>query len=577
MKQTEKLPILILTALAFLLCGCDTVNDLVSRALWKFSDVESDESYRTYAELRDNGELDDDGLYHSEELAALEAAAKEPDGTIHVSFSVNDALGFTYYRDAAMTEALDTNSCWLNPGDAVYASAPDLSNAPALYNFSHFEIRARASEEEAWTGVGTSESIPGLVYAIPNDFNGTDLSILPMGYYEQRTLTLSVRDGDEELTKGFWTVNGKDYGNVTVKVNAQSTCRVVYNYGAYKDSYYFYDSDPECFYDKSSDGTVTFYETPSDKAEVSYTVEMHPYTSLLIQNGASDDKNWFESLWSFLTDADRSVYELENVVTLLEVNGSPAVNKLTGEECRLEKLKAGDEVRVRVPLNMKLTGTGVAISKPTVVSGSREYILTIPYELDENRRAAVTPRNSEDGEYHAPTVKDGTLRLYDKFGNEYLDGSELPGENETVAVEITPDEGMCVYGKHVKNNVYREEMTYSAFVTRFPELTREAEIRPAHAVVLDTTDELGSCTFWIGSEAVEGPVLLRDDDNFELDYTLNNTRYEIIYEYGDPVPMDGSSIFSVTRDIEINDSLDGRTLRCRDFVKLAERTTSNVN
>ncbi len=572
MKQTEKLSILILTALAFLLCGCDTVNNYVSRALWKFSDVESDESYRAYAELRDNGELDDDGLYHSEELAALEAAAaKETEGAIHVSFAVNDALGFTYYRDAAMTEALDTNSCRLNPGDAVYASAPDLSNAPVLYNFSRFLIRARASEAEEWSVVGTSDSVPGLVYAIPADFTGADLSILPMGYYEQRTITLSAMDGDKELLKGFWTVNGKDYGNVTVKVDAQTTCQVVYNYGAYKDSYYFAGSEPECFYDKSSAGTVTFYETPSDKAEVSYTVEMHPYTSLLIQNGASENKNLLESFWSFLTDREQSVFELQNVILLLELNGSPVVNKLTGEECLVEKLKVGDELRIRVPLNMKLTGTGITIPKPSVVSDAREYTLTIPDRPNGEMRIAVTPRNSEDGAYHAPTINDGTLRVYDKFDNEYVEGDEMPGESETVTVEITPNEGKFIYGKHVKNNAYRENMRYSDFLARYPQLIRELEIRPGHEVVLDTTDELGTCTFWVNSESVTGTVLLRDDDFFELDYALNNTRYEIIYEYGDPVPMDGSSIFSVTRDIEINESLDGRTLRCRDFVKLAER------
>ncbi len=477
MKRAKMTPILLLAVLMFMLCGCSTVNEMYQKVLWDLSGVEQDASYQQDVELRDNGQLDDRGLYQSDELKKLKGEEiKKSEGTIHVSFSVNEALGFTYYRDAAMTQPLDTNSCWLNPGDAIYVSAPDLSNAPVLYQFSRFQIRSRVSETAAWRDIGTVDTVPGLVYAIPADFKETDLSILPMGYYEKRTIILSARDGDDELTLGYWTVNGEEYGNTTLKVDAQETCQVVYHYGTFNDSYYFIGSEPECFYNKSSDGTVTFYETPSDKAEVIYTVELHPYTSLLIQNGAKEEKSLPGGLWDWVTGEDQSIFELENLVLLLELNGSRVVNKLTGEEGYLDKLKAGDELRIRVPADMKLTGSGITITKPAFLSNSREYTLTIPWESYEYRRIAVTPRNSDDTPYKAKKLNSCTLRLTDKFDNAYVDGGEQPGENETVKVTIIPDEQMCISGKNVTNNVYRNEMKYSDYLKDFSKIIGNLKI-----------------------------------------------------------------------------------------------------
>ncbi len=474
MKQTKKLTIFIFAVLLFVLCGCDTVNTL----LLQISGVGSDASYQKYVELRDNGELDEKGLYQSEELAAIKAAAaKKPAGTIHVSFAVNELIGFTYYRDEALTEALDTNSCWLNPGDKIYVSSPDLSNAPVLYNFSYFQVRTRVSEAAEWRDVAKVEAVPGLVYEIPVDSKATDISILPIGNYEKRKIILSARDGENELRGGYWTINNdeKQYGNVTVEVDAQKTVEVVYHYEKLKDSHYFVSSDPECFNCKDisedSDGMLTFYEKPSDEAEVTYTVQFHPYTTLQIHNGM--EKGWFEGLFS-----DKSLFELENIILLLELNGSPVVNKLMNEEPSLDKLKAGDELRIHVREDIKLTGTGVTISQPTILSDAREYIVTITDEDCTNRNIAVMERNSDNALYKGKHVPDCTLRLTDKFGNVYVDGGDQPGNDEIVKVTIIPNEQVCFQGKHIKDNVYRDEMKYSDFTKNFTKIVNGLEFVP---------------------------------------------------------------------------------------------------
>ncbi len=523
MKQTKKLTIFIFAVLLFALCGCDTVSYYMSQAveitgiddivedaitenetlsqvnnalvegtedvLLLLSGVPFDESYRQYVDLRDNGELNEKGLYQSEELQELQAAAAvKPDGTVHVSFSVNELIGFTYYLDEAMTEELDPNSCWLNPGDKIYVSEPDYSKAPVLYRFSHFQVRSRVTEAAEWRDAAKVETAPGLVYEIPVDFKGTDISILPMGYYEPRTLILSARDGDHELRGGYWTVNGEEYGNTTVKIDAQKTCEVVYHYEKLKD-YYFVSSDPECYHykdNKDSDhayiedgsGTVTFYETPSDKAEVTYTVQLHPYASLLIQNGV--EKNVFVKAWEGAKDlfsgSDESLYELENLIPLLEQNGKRVVNTLTDDKkATLYDLKAGDEFRVHVRLDMKLTGSGVTISQPTTLSDAREYIVTITDEDCTNRNITVMERNTDDSPYRSKRVPNCTLRLTDKYGNVYVDGGDQPGNDEKVKVTIIPNEQVCFRGKHIKDNVYRDEMKYSDFIKNFTKIVNGLE------------------------------------------------------------------------------------------------------
>ncbi len=518
MKQTKKLTIFIFAVLLFVLCGCDTVSYYMSQAveitgiddmvedaitenetlsqvnnalvegtedvLLLLSGVPFDESYRQYVDLRDNGELNEKGLYQSEELQELQAAAAvKPDGTVHVSFSVNELIGFNYYLDEAMTEELDPNSCWLNPGDKIYVSEPDYSKAPVLYRFSHFQVRSRVTEAAEWRDAAKVETAPGLVYEIPVDFKGTDISILPMGYYEPRTLILSARDGDHELRGGYWTVNGEEYGNTTVKVDAQKTCEVVYHYEKLKD-YYFVSSDPECFYykdNKDSDqayieddsGTVTFDETPSDKAEVTYTVQLHPYASLLIQNGV--EKSLVDKVVSIFSDSDESLFELENVIQEMALNGKRVVNKLTGKEGHLDKLKAGDELRIRVHTDLKMTGSGVTISQPEILPDARVYTVTITDENCTNRNITVMERNTDDSPYRSKRVPNCTLRLTDKYGNVYVDGGDQPGNDEKVKVTIIPNEQVCFRGKHIKDNVYRDEMKYSDFIKNFTKIVNGLE------------------------------------------------------------------------------------------------------
>ena len=415
--------------------------------------------------------------------------------------------------------------------------------------------------------------------AIPEDFTETEISVIPLGGYRSRTVTLSAlyRRGDQEnvLENGAWEINGKRYGNGTVLLDPMGSYRVVYDYGAYKDGWYFAGSEPDSYWDRTSDGTITFLSVPSDAAHVDYKVWLHPYGSMTVGNGVS----FLNPVDSILDGAaaifgNRSVIEIHNIVELIQVNGLSVPNNFSDTEITVPELRAGDQIRIRVPAEYKVIADGMVLPFPELSGGSREYLFSVPDREDMTFRLSVSRRNSAepDGVWHVPSVVRGMLALYDVLGRQYAEGSELPAEDEKVTVEIRPDSGLCIYGKNIKDNVYREEMRFSDFRDNFSEIVKFHPIRPGIMVILDTADDLGECVFWSGNEQIHGQVMLREGQDLQFDYMLRqDAGYEIILapeDRGEAVNI--WSPFAANRQLEVTDALAGMTLRCRDFLTLKE-------
>ena len=215
-----------------------------------------------------------------------------PSGAVRVSFARNDYIRVRYFRDEALTDALPEDGCRLDPGDTIYASEPELLNpSGSLYYFQRFLVREYDAAGRVKRVLAETADAPGPVFRIPEDFTETEISVIPLGGYRSRTVTLSAlyRRGDQEnvLENGAWEINGKRYGNGTVLLDPMGSYRVVYDYGAYKDGWYFAGSEPDSYWDRTSDGTITFLSVPSDAAHVDYKVWLHPYGSMTVGNGVS--------------------------------------------------------------------------------------------------------------------------------------------------------------------------------------------------------------------------------------------------------------------------------------------------
>ena len=553
---------------------------------WEQSGIAEDSDYLEYRKLADSEQLDGDGLFYSPKVEEQLAELESPAGAVHVTFARNDYLKFTYFRDAEMTDPLPAENCRLDPGDAVYASAPVLQNPnSSLYGFSEFQVREYDEKGRMKQVLASVREVPGLVYRIPEDFTGTEISLIPLGYYRNRTVTLSAgyvqADGTrKELENGIWEINGKRYGNMTVELDPMESYRVVYDYGAYKDSWYFAGSSPESYWDRSSDGTITFLAVPSNEEHIDYTVTLHPYGSMRILNGVTF-QNAADAIWDSASAifGNRSVIETKNILSLVQVNGITVINNFSDTEVSVPGLKAGDEILIRVPADLKIIASGVKLPPASVSEASREYRFTVPDTEEMQLLLSVTKRNSAaDGVYHSRKAARGTLTLFDSSGISYTDGSELPAEDEKITVEIVPDADYCIYGKNVKDNIYRAEMSYSDFLNKYEEILESHPIRPGIRVTLETADELGECVFWSGNEQLHGQVMLREGQDLQFDYILRqDSGYEIILapeDRGEPISI--WSPLAANRQLDVDEEMSGKTLRCRDLLTLKEGVHTDV-
>ena len=572
---------------AVLLSGCGSIREKAADLLWNHSGIPEDAEYQQYLELDASGSLDEDGLYRSEviEQQRLEEAS-QPDGAVHVSFARNDHLLIDYYLDEAMTIPLKADSWRLDPGEAVYASMPVPANPnSSLYRFSEFRIREFDNRGNVRDLASVKPDLPGEVYRIPEDFTGTEISIAPLGEYQKRIVTLSAgytrEDGQwTELENGAWEINGTRYGSGMAELDPMGVYRVVYDYSAYKDQWYFVGSSPECYWDKDSDGTITFFAVPSNEERVDYKVTLHRYGSMVIRNGVSY-QNPVDSLLDSASAlfGNRSIIETQNIIDLLQVNGISVINNFSDTEIDIPGLKAGDEVTIRVPAELKVIGSGLAVPRPESKNGGREYRLTIPNADEMNFSLSVGVRNSaSDTPFRSFTVSSGAARIYDASGIEYTEGAELPAENEKVTLEITPDEGYCIYGKNIRDNIYRAEMKYADLLSKYTEILSSHPIRPGIMVTLDTEDELGDCVFWSGNTALSGPVMLREGQDLQFDYMLKqNSGFELILTKEDAAEaVNVWSPYAATRELDVTENMNGKTLRCRDYLTMKEVSATDA-
>ena len=585
-KTTPWILTAIFCAAAALLSGCDRIREKTTELLWDHSGIPENAEYQQYLELDASGDLDENGLYRSEviEQQRMEEAS-EPQGSVRISFARNDHFLIDYYADEAMTIPLKGSEWRLDPGDAVYASAPAVVNQSSnLYRFSEFRVLEFDMAGNAHELASVTPDLPGLVFRIPEDFTGTELSVIPLGKYLKRTVTLNAGFFDENgrrsaLDNIVWEINGTRYGSGSVQLDPMGVYRVVCDYSAYKDQWYFLQSSPESYWNKDSDGTITFFEVPSDTEHVDYQVSLHRYGFLKIGNGI-DTLGGSDSLLDnaaslFLPRHDN---EIQNPIELLQVNGITVSNDFSNSEISIPKLKSGDEVLIRVPEELKVIGSGLHIPQPESKNQSMEYRITIPDTNDMVFSLTVGMRNSESGGlFHPYSVKNGVMRVYDALGVEYTEGSELPYENEKVTVEITPDSGYCIYGKNIKNNSYRADMKYSDLTAKCDGILNDHPIRPGIKVTIDTSDDLGDCVFWSGNAPISGNVVLREDQDLQFDYMLRqDSGYELILTKEDAgEAINVWSPYAATRQMEVTDDLNGKTLRCRDFVTLKEGAPAN--
>lgn len=271
----KRLAVLACALSALTLSACTETDDFILRQ----SGVIPEEDYQKYIELRESGLLDLDGQYIAPAMTA--EPSPEPEG-IHVTFAKNAYMEVEYYLDAELSQPVNLKECYLKPGDCIYSAEPACKHPVTdKYSFDHFSVYAydeagKKGEELFWSDEDAES--PHMVLRIPADYEGTEISVVPLGKYEKRMVKLTdyYETNHQQELDGTWIIddgndgNGLETTDDKVVVSPVTTLAVDYRYDNKK--YEFVSAEPEAFYHEK--GLVKFeFVHPNQNIE-QFSVEL---------------------------------------------------------------------------------------------------------------------------------------------------------------------------------------------------------------------------------------------------------------------------------------------------------------
>ena len=438
-----------------LLSGCAKSEEELEQEIWDKSEISSTDDYLRFLEYKNAGLLDEDGYYSEpvpEEPAEEENA--EPAGQVHVTFAICRYIELAYYSDAAMTVPIDTNRCYLNPGDALYAKVVDISNSNSnLYGLSEFRIMVYDSDGECIDSDSVKYTSEAPIYEIPSDYTGTELSVIPVGEYESRILSLRVFYTDDtgkekSLTgAGTWSVNGAAVTGKTKQVKSYDPYTVEFSYDP--DDYFFVDTSPKSF---KSDvpGSVIFYEvSPAEDSDTNYSVELHPYLKLTLRFSDEAEVTYGQTTKTIRKNKtwETSLLKYGDVITI-DTAGTCSI--VSGDYRHISAAKDPISGGTRYTLTVVPEADNSAAEILTdTVDVTHVYTVTLGTDCDYGSCVYKLDGKKVSGEI---TVQDGqTLTLtykIDKGAGSFSDKSEgiggfvhdlVKSRERTVTIPITAD------------------------------------------------------------------------------------------------------------------------------------------
>lgn len=377
MKKKRSIGIALMLLPFFAGCGFNDGQGALAQRVEQYalqtSGIEEEETYAQYVELKEAEELDEAGYYidsngsaegyQIEQENTEEAPEETPQETkqIRVTLARNGYLAIDYFYDKDMTEPIESNVCYLDPGESIYASLREKTkNAATAYRFKEYRVfeydeegdRKERPELTSTTGTAIADEIE-IALTVPEDFTGTELSVEPVGEYQKREVRLNAYrinpDGSTtRINNGQWLINGVGYADDTVSIAPSESYQVTYQFD--EKTYYAAESSPEWWSEK--EGEITFREVQSFAEVDEFFVGLHPYLSL-----------------EFVGD--------ESKITGVMI-GSDEIAESDRSQ-RLETLKAGDKVSLKLSEGYRLFSNQTELEEPEVLENSvHQYTFTMP-------------------------------------------------------------------------------------------------------------------------------------------------------------------------------------------------------
>lgn len=281
----KKAFVLSLASMCIVLSGCSGVQNSLEQKLTanmrEKSSISTDAGYAQFEEFTAQGKVVD-GYYapNGDAVPLLEQNSEEVQNGIKISFASNSHLNVRYYYDSDFSTEMDSNGCTLSPGSSIYAKLKnDGSVTTNQYGFSSFQIYEYSADGKRTPIAEVPLGEDGLVWSIPEDFEGVDVVIEPLGKYENRVLSFQDYYTDSKSKRieldNTWTVDGRSTKDGTIEVSPVRPYSVRYEYDS--DKYFFVSSVPDYYSYNDDEGTVYFKKVEPSEDITAFSVELKPY------------------------------------------------------------------------------------------------------------------------------------------------------------------------------------------------------------------------------------------------------------------------------------------------------------
>lgn len=551
------------TALLLSLAGCADLSESIEDYAMKLAGITQNEDYQRYQKMQNNGELDENGHYQGDETIELEEV-ELPKGDVKISFAKNSCLDVEYFSDAACTQPINGNVWYLNAGDSVYAKTPATTVAfTDFYEFDRFLLYTydRDGSRSEFSQENTAD---GLVMRIPEEWDGSAFSVVPIGKYLNRTIQLDdymETDGTRSELHGKWTVNGKKTTDSEISISPVASCTIDYEYDS--ERYHVAAIYPEKAF--QTDGFIRF-ESVNGIDKIS--VKLVPYEKIDLRVVLNDN---VKSIPLDMVTADVNENLRYDKDAEKDGGGRVAFDSRTEIGSSIEfstssKLSADYALKFAVK---KTDDGGKEYTSTQYMSGSAQRIHVDLYGSEQDlgrayKKITVTVSHVEASAYTPITVENGTVILALKEDGRELTGGAVLEKKSEVTVTIKPKDGYYITDSNEASGAYSETMEFEKWEMNRQKILAAHPIQKAIWVTLNGEDEHGICVYKLDGETVSGKVRLEDGQKLELTYSLTDEEYEIEFDFWDFQRFSNSGR-KKTASISISAELDGKTLGPADF------------
>lgn len=541
--------VILLSILMISLSACNPLRNFAEKSISDNAQLINTKEYQTYNQYLEEGKIDKNG-----NLNIIDFDSEEKiDGSVRVTFGKNSLMTINYFFDEAKTQLIDTEKCYLNPGDTIYASViTDTENI--FYSFDKFE--GTVYEDTNYLNIEIdSSNIDSKKFTIPNDYKYNNLIVLPIGKFNARDIILDAfyNDDNGKHSLGEWIINNekKDSSTQPISINNPNLSGIIYDYSSYKDDYYVLNNsliNNEHAMDNPDDGIVTFRDLSASDETNHLIVELKPHITLTINN--PDGKNL---VGSFDNIKSISINDIEQDIKALKYS----------------KLKIGDKVKIVVDEAYKLSSPDFSFKDKNGIKKSEGFEYTLTMKDISGRDASITIRkiSDKDGAYEQKNIDNGEIIVKREDGNALTDGDDVSAK-EKVEVIIKPNNNYYITGKNIQDGFYTETMTFEKYMKNIDSIIENHPIKKYITVYLDENDDFGTVEFYVNKEKVSGSIVLKEKDKITLEYSLNNTDYQIEGTSG--LAGIGKDKYKKKVTITIENDLDQKTIRRDDYIQIVK-------